>query len=62
MMSESAIQTISPIPDHLFMTMASEPFFLPERYDKQDILELYSLVKSWLAIQWNTGQERRGIG
>ena len=58
----SAIQTISPIPDHLYMSMTSEPFVLPERYDKQDILEPYSFVKSWNAIQWNTGQERRGIG
>ena len=61
-MSGSAIQTISPIPNHLYMSMASEPFVLPERYDKQDILELYSLVKSWIAIQWNIGHERRGIG
>ena len=58
----SDIQTILPIPDHLYMSMASEPFVLPQRYDKQDILEPYSLVKSWNAIQWNTGQERRGIG
>ena len=58
----SAIQTISPIPDHLYTSMASEPFVLPGRYDKQDILEPYSLVKSWNAIQWNTGQEQRGIG
>ena len=42
--------------------MASEPFVLPERHDKQDSLQPYSLVKSRNAIQWNTGQERRGIG
>ena len=41
-----AVQTISPIPDHLNMSMASGPSVLPERYDKQDILEPYSLVKS----------------
>ena len=58
----SDIQTISPIPDNLYTSLASEPFVLPERYDKQDILEPYSLLKSWNAIQWNTGQERRGIG
>ena len=58
----SDIQTISPIPYNLYTSLASEPFVLPERYDKQDILEPYSLLKSWNAIQWNTGQERRGIG
>ena len=50
-MSESAIQTTLPTPGHRYTSMASKSFDLPERYNKQDSIQPYSLVKSWNAIQ-----------